>query len=106
LVLQCTPCVTQEIHRISEATFTFRVDDALKKQFAMAAKERDRTGAQLLREFVQQHQDAADHEDWFPRQVQAGLNSANAGRLTPDDQVEERFAARREATRRRLEPSR
>ena len=95
---------------MSEATFTFRVDDELKKQFAMAAKERDRTGAQLLRdfmrEFVQQQQGAADHEAWFRRQVQAGLDSANAGRLTPDDQVEERFAARRDATRRRLKSSR
>ena len=29
---------------MSDATFTFRVDEDLKKQFAMAAKERDRTG--------------------------------------------------------------
>ena len=109
-VLQCTHCVTHQIYRMSEATFTFRVDGELKKQFAMAAKERDRTGAQLLRdfmrEFVQQQQGAADHEAWFRRQVQAGLDSANAGRLTPDDQVEERFAARRDATRRRLKSSR
>ncbi len=95
---------------MSEATFTFRVDDDLKKQFTLAAKERDRTGAQLLRdfmrEFVRQQQDAAAHDAWFRHQVQAGLDSANAGRLTPDDQVEARFAARRAATRRRLEPSR
>ncbi len=95
---------------MSDATFTFRVDDDLKKPFAMAAKERDRTGAQLLRdsmrEFVQQQHNAAEHEAWFRHQVQSGLDSANAGRLTPDDQVEARFAARREATRRRLEPSR
>ena len=95
---------------MSDATFTFRVDDDLKKQFAMAAKERDRTGAQLLRdfmrEFVRQQHNAAEHEAWFRGQVQSGLDSANAGRLTPDYQVEARFAARREATRRRLEPSR
>ncbi len=109
-MLQCTWHVTQWAQGMSDATFTFRVDDDLKKQFAMAAKEHDRTGAQLLRdfmrEFVQQQQHAAEEDAWFRRQVQAGLDSANAGRLTPDDQVEARFAARRDATRRRIEPSR
>jgi predicted transcriptional regulator len=94
---------------MSEATFTFRVDEALKKEFAMAAKTRDRTGAQLLRdfmrEFVQQQQAAAEHDAWLRRQVQTGLDSANAGRLVPAAEVEARFAARRAATRRRLDSS-
>ena len=30
---------------MSEATFTFRVDESLKTAFATAAKARDRTGA-------------------------------------------------------------
>lgn len=54
---------------MSQATFTFRVDDALKSQFSQAAKSRDRSGAQLLRdfmrEFVQQQQEAAEHDAWF-----------------------------------------
>ena len=95
---------------MSESTLTVRVDDDLKKPFAMAAKTRDRTGAQLLRdfmpEFVQQQQHAAEHEAWFWRQVQAALDTANAGRLTPGAEVEARFAVRREATRRRLGSSR
>ena len=37
---------------MSEATFTFRVDDALKAEFSSAAKNLDRTGAQLLRDFM------------------------------------------------------
>lgn len=94
---------------MSDATFTFRVDEALKNEFAMAAKTQDRTGAQLLRDFmreyVQQQQEAAQHDAWFRRQVQAGLNSANAGRLAPAAEVEAKFAARRAATRRRLETS-
>ncbi len=94
---------------MSEATFTFRVDQALKNEFATAAKARDRTSAQLLRdfmrEFVQQQQEAVEHDVWFRRQVQAGLESANAGRLVPAVEVEARFAARRTATRRRLEAS-
>ncbi|MBU2829070.1 MAG: CopG family ribbon-helix-helix protein [Acidithiobacillus ferriphilus] len=94
---------------MSEATFTFRVDEALKTEFSTAAKARDRSGAQLLRdfmrEFVQQQQEAAAHDAWFRRQVQIGLDSANAGNLIPAAEVEARFAAKRVATRRRLEAS-
>jgi predicted transcriptional regulator len=94
---------------MSEATFTFRVDQALKDEFATAAKARDRTGAQLLRDFmrgfVQQQQEAAEHDAWFRRQLQTGLDSANGGRLVPAAKVEAKFAARRAATRRRLEAS-
>lgn len=92
---------------MSEATFTFRVDADLKQEFATAAKARDRTGAQLLRDFmrdfVQEQQEAAEHDAWFRRQVQAGLDSANAGQLVPAAEVEAGFAARRAATRRRLD---
>ena len=92
---------------MSEATFTFRVDESLKNQFTTAAKDRDRTGAQLLRDFmrdfVQRQQEAAEHDAWFRRQVQIGLDSANAGHLVPADEVEAEFAARRAETRRKLE---
>jgi len=94
---------------MSEATFTFRIDETLKAEFSAAAKARDRSGAQLLRdfirEFVQQQQEAAAHDVWFRRQVQIGLDSANAGNLIPADEVEAKFAAKRAATRRRLEAS-
>ena len=94
---------------MSEVTFTFRVDEALKHEFATAAKARDRTGAQLLRDFmrsfVRQQQDVAEHDAWFRRQVQVGLDSANAGNLVPAAEVEDRFAARRATTRRRLDAS-
>ena len=94
---------------MSEATFTFRVDNALKSQFSQAAKSRDRSGAQLLRdfmrEFVQQQQEAAEHDAWFRHQVQVGMDSANSGNLVPAAEVEAKFAARRAATRRRLEAS-
>lgn len=94
---------------MSEATFTFRVDEALKNEFATAAKARDRTGAQLLRdfmrEFVQKQQEVAEYDAWFRREVQAGLDSASAGRLVPASEVEAKFAARRAARRRRLEAS-
>jgi predicted transcriptional regulator len=92
---------------MSEATFTFRVEEALKNEFSKAAKMRDRSGAQLLRDFmrdyVQQQLHAADHDTWFREQVRLGLDSASAGRLVPAADVEAHFAARRAATRRKLE---
>ena len=90
---------------MSEVTFAFWVEEALKTEFSTAAKARDRSGAQLLREFVQQQQEAAAHDAWFRRQVQIGLDSANAGNLIPAAEVEAKFAAKRVATRRRREAS-
>ncbi|EGF31176.1 YacA [Oxalobacteraceae bacterium IMCC9480] len=94
---------------MNEATFTFRVDESLKDQFTTAAKGRDRSGAQLLRDFmrdfVRQQQETAEHDAWFRLQVQTGLDSANAGKLIPAAEVEAKFAAKRAATRRRLKAS-
>ncbi len=77
---------------MSDATFTFRVDEALKAQFSTAAKARDRSGAQLLRDFmrdyVRQEEETAAHDAWFRRQVQIGLDSANAGDLVSAAEVE------------------
>ena len=57
---------------MSDTTFTFRVDEGLKDQFATAAKFRDRTGAQLLRDFmrdfVKQQQEATEHDSWHSQQ--------------------------------------
>ncbi|WP_116137982.1 CopG family ribbon-helix-helix protein [Trinickia diaoshuihuensis] len=94
---------------MSEATFTFRVDDALKNEFATAARAHDRTGAQLLRDFmrdyVKQQQEAAEHDAWLNAKVERSRASANAGNLVAAAEVEAKFAARRAATRRRLETS-
>jgi len=66
-----------------EATFTFRVDEKLKSDFSLAAKANDRTSARLLRDFmreyVQRQQQTVEHDAWFRRQVQIGLDSTNAG---------------------------
>lgn len=92
---------------MSEVTFTFRVDEALKEQFTAAAKSKDRSSAQLLcdfmRDFVKEQQEAAEYDTWFRNKVQKALDSANAGNLIPAAEVEAKFAARRAATRRRLE---
>lgn len=94
---------------MSEATFTFRVDHALKSQFAQAAKLRDRSGAQLLRDFmrdfVQQQQEAAEHDAWFRREVRIGIDSANAGELIAAEDLQAEAAAWRAQTRRKLSDS-
>lgn len=94
---------------MSEATFTFRVDEALKSEFAIAAKACDRTGAQLLRDFmrsfVQQQEQAAAHDRWLREQVQAGIDAANAGEVLSADEVEAEAQAWRTEMRRRIAAS-
>ena len=90
---------------MSDATFTFRVDESLKNEFAKAAKHRDRSGAQLLREFmrdfVRQQQEASEHDSWFRREVQVGLDAANSGELVESEEVEAEAEAWRKETRRK-----
>lgn len=86
---------------MSETTFTFQVDETLKEQFIAAAGERNRSGEELLRALMRDFVDR-EYDEWFRRQVQAGVDDANAGDLVPDEAVEAEFAARREATRRKL----
>lgn len=87
---------------MSEATFTFRVEEELKAAFAEAAKHEDQTAAQLLRrfmrEYVKDRQEKAEHDAWFRRQVQTGIESADAGNLFPHEEVEAKFARRRAET--------
>lgn len=84
---------------MSEATFTFRVDESLKNKFTDAAKARDRTGAQLLRDFmrgvVSQQETAAEYDAWFRREVEAALTEANdpATRWVSNEQIKQESAA-------------
>lgn len=89
---------------MTEATFTFRVDDELKTRFSNAAKMHDRTGAQLLRDFmrgyVERAAQAGEHDAWFHRQVQIGLDAARTGDTISAEDVEaEAEAWRREMGR-------
>ena len=91
---------------MNEATFTFQVDESLKDQFTMAAKACDCSDAELLRafmrDFVGKQLPTDDDDALFRRQVQAGLESANAGRLVSAEEVEAEFSARRERTQRNI----
>ena len=78
----------------------------LKEAFAEAAKGQDRTGAQLLRDFmreyVKEQREAAEYDAWFRREAQIGIDQANAGMLIPGEEVEAEAALWREEARRKL----
>jgi predicted transcriptional regulator len=86
---------------MAETTITLQVDPDLKKAFSLAAKAQNRTDEDLLREFMEDfilsNRTDAEYEAWFRRQVQVGLDEAEAGLLIPGEEVEAEFAARREA---------
>ncbi len=86
-----------------ESNFTLRIDDDLKEAFVEAARQHDRTGAQLVRDFmrdyVQKARATAAYEDWLCDRVEAGRADVRAGRLSGNTEVEGRFAARRAAVR-------
>ncbi|MCL2830440.1 MAG: hypothetical protein FWD77_06860 [Betaproteobacteria bacterium] len=91
---------------MSDTTFTLRLDKNLKAEFTSAAKANDRNGAQLLRDFmrdfVRQQQEAVEHDSWFQRQVQAGIDAANAGDLISAEEVEAEAAAWRSEIHRKM----
>ena len=91
---------------MNQATFTFRVDEGLKDEFSIAAKSRDRTGAQLLRDymrdFVRQQQEDSAHDAYIRREVQIGLDAANAGDVVTAQEIESQAAQWRAQMQRKL----
>ncbi|GLR63030.1 CopG family ribbon-helix-helix protein [Marinospirillum insulare] len=87
---------------MSNATFTFRVDDALKTEFSQLAKFQDRSAAQLLRDFmrnyVAQQEQSLEYDTWLMKKIEQSRSSAKAGKLTSNTDVEAAFAAKRAAT--------
>ncbi|WP_175656953.1 CopG family ribbon-helix-helix protein [Burkholderia ambifaria] len=92
---------------MSKATYAFRVDAALKTAFSAAAKVHDQTGAQLLRgfmrDYVMRQQKATEYDAWLQAKIERSRASANTGNLVPAVEVDAKFAARRSATRRRID---
>ncbi|MDL2313819.1 hypothetical protein LJC36_02435 [Desulfovibrio sp. OttesenSCG-928-C14] len=92
---------------MNESTITFRVDDSLKTAFAEAAKLNDRTGAQLLRDFmrdyVKRQQNAADYETWFRNKVEAGQKAFGEGRYITQEEATARAEKRKAALSRRID---
>ena len=84
---------------MAEAMITIRVDAELKTAFAQAAQERNRTDGDLLLEFMQDYVEVqrtdAEYEQWFRRQVQIGIDAADAGELIPAEEIEAEFTVLR-----------
>jgi len=91
---------------MAETTITIRVEPELKAAFSRAASARERTDQDLLREFmrdfVETQRTDSEYEEWFRRQVQIGIEDADAGNLIPAGEVEAEFAALRATALRNL----
>jgi predicted transcriptional regulator len=77
---------------VGETTFTFRLDDDLKREFARVAVGQERTAAQLLRvlmrEAVQRDADERAHDRWFRGEVRRAMAEADdvdVSRLAHDE---------------------
>jgi predicted transcriptional regulator len=51
---------------VMESTFTFRVDSELKRAFELAAASQDRSGSQLLRDFMRDYAKKHAQADLIP----------------------------------------
>jgi predicted transcriptional regulator len=91
---------------MADATITVQVDPDLKKAFSLAAEAHNRTDEDILREFMQDYVETqrtdSEYEQWFRRQVQIGIDEADAGELIPAEEVEAEFAALRAVAIRKL----
>src|SRR6185312_361807 len=95
-------CVASLVHCqcrlwMAETTFTFRVDDVLKAAFTEAAKAHDRPGSQLLRDFMREYVEKAEHNAWFRAEVEQGLRELADpnSELVPQEQVVAEWEARK-----------
>jgi predicted transcriptional regulator len=91
---------------MSESTFTLRVETGLKEAFTEVAKMQDRSGAQLIRDFmrevVQKAQSQETYEQWFARKVAEGLADVRLGRVVDNEAVMAEAAERRQELLSRL----
>ena len=86
-----------------QATFTFRLDDRLKTEFADVARSQDRTVAQLLRVLmraeVKRRREMAEHDTWFRAEVGRSLEEADDPAVARVPHEEVRELLRRERAR-------
>lgn len=92
---------------MTDENITFFVDGALKKRFSAAALAAGSDSADVLRELMlvyitEQQSGDASYDAWLRREVQVGIDQADAGDLISDDDVEAESAAWREYMRRKV----
>jgi predicted transcriptional regulator len=91
-----------------ETTFTFRVDQELKKAFMETARANDRPGSQLLRDFMRDYVERAAHDAWFRAEVEQSLKEADDPNveLIPHEEVVRKWKARGAQLSRKAKPER
>jgi predicted transcriptional regulator len=93
-----------------ETTFTFRLDQKLKKAFTGAARANDRPGSQLLllRDFMRNYVGRAEHEAWFRAEVEQSLEEADdpKAELISHEEVLRKWKARRAELIKKAKPER
>ena len=92
---------------MSESTFTFRVDEDLKAAFTAAAKDNDRTAAQILRETMREYIAAEapptpEYVAWLRGKVEKSRAQIAAGEYYTGEEVEAYFAEKRAKLRERI----
>ena len=81
---------------MSDTTFSFQVDEKLKKRFTEAARTQECNAEQLLSDFMSDFVKRQSEIDAQLREsVKQGMASANSGNLVPAADVEAMFADRR-----------
>ena len=91
-----------------ETTFTFRVDEALKSAFTDAAKAHDRSGSQLLRDFMREYVEKAEYDAWFRAEVEEALRESDDpnAEWVPNEQAEAEWQVRKAGLLARAEAGR
>ena len=92
---------------MSESTFTFRVDEDLKAAFTAAAKDNDRTAAQILRETMREYIAAEalptpEYVEWLRAKVEKSRADLKENGGIPGEEVEAYFAEKRADLRARI----
>jgi predicted transcriptional regulator len=91
-----------------DTNFTFRVDQKLKDAFTEAARANDRPGSQLLREFMRDYVERAEHDLWFRAEVEQSLKEADDpnAEWVPHEEVVRKWQARRSKLMRKVSRAR
>lgn len=84
-------------------TFTFQVEEDLKKAFTEATEAQHASDADVLRgfmrDYVKQQKSAVDYNSWFRHKVEKAIEAANGGDVISSDEIEAEFSALRDAAR-------
>lgn len=90
-----------------QSVFTMKLESELREAFMAEAEAAHRPASQvardLMREFVERQREAREYDEFLRRKVEKARASARAGRGRSNEDVEARFAAKREETRRRAD---